>query len=275
MNILFDIGGTKMRVAGLREGEKEFQPKIIDTPDTFEDGWPLLLETIKEVAGEETTEKIVGGIAGPVDKMTGKLLASPNLSTWVGKPLRDGLADEFNAEVSVYNDTALVGLGEAVFGAGRNARIIAYITISTGVGGVRIVDEQIDEAVIGFEPGHQIINFNVENKGLKLGHLDEYVSGQAFSERFGKPAYEINDKKIWQETAQILALGLHNTILHWSPEVVVLGGSMMKVPGIAVEDVVLGLEKIMTIFPTLPEVKKASLGDLGGLYGAMSLVSGS
>lgn len=42
-------------------------------------------------------------------------------------------------------------LAEMGRAAGKGPAIIAYITISTGVNGVRIVDGEIDRATYGFE----------------------------------------------------------------------------------------------------------------------------
>ena len=56
------------------------------------------------------------------------------------------------------NDSDLDGLGEATVGAGKGFNIVAYITVSTGIGGVRIVGGKIDVSTYGFEPGHQIID---------------------------------------------------------------------------------------------------------------------
>jgi len=271
MHILFDIGGTKMRVAILPSGQSDFSPQIVSTPADFSVGYDLLVATIKDLVQTEELTSIVGGIAGPVHD--GQLISSPNLSGWVGQPLASMLADEFEVPVKLFNDTALVGLGEAVYGAGGGHRIVAYITISTGVGGVRIIDGQIDQAAIGFEPGHQIIDFEALKQGSNEGRLDEYISGEAMERRFGKPPYEITDDQIWRDTARLLAIGLHNIILHWSPDVVVLGGSMMKTPGIKVEEVEEELKNLMNIFPVLPELRKATLGDLGGLSGGQVIVS--
>lgn len=87
--------------------------------------------------------------------------------------------------------------------------------------------------------------------------------------KYGKKPYEITDKKIWDETAKILAYGLNNTIVHWSPDIIVLGGSMFKKIGIPVPRVRFHLKNILKIFPELPAVEKAELGDVGGLYGAL------
>ncbi|MFV1917705.1 MAG: ROK family protein, partial [Patescibacteria group bacterium] len=102
-----------------------------------------------------------------------------------------------------------------------------------------------------------------------LGHLEAHISGAAVEKRYGKKPYEITDDKFWDELARLLAFGLNNTIVHWSPDVVVLGGSMMKKIGIPIDRVKFHLKKILKIFPELPEIKKAELGDLGGLHGAL------
>ena len=171
----------------------------------------------------------------------------------------------FHAPVFLENDAALAGLGEAVFGAGKGKKIVAYLTISTGVGGCRIVDGKIDENSQGFEPGHQII-FSDKN----IITLENLVSGTAIEKKYGKKPYEIFDVKIWNNVANNLAYGLHNVAVLWSPDIIILGGSMMKKIGIPVERVKFHLSKILNIFPKPPLIKKSKLGDLAGLYGALA-----
>jgi predicted NBD/HSP70 family sugar kinase len=183
-------------------------------------------------------------------------------------------------ETYIENDTAMVGLGEAAYGAGKDFDIVAYLTISTGVGGARIVGRRIDANVFGFEPGHQIIDADgtmcpdcrafEDDRGL--GHLEAHISGSAIEKRFGKHPSEIDDEKVWDDLARYLAYGLNNTIVHWSPEVVVLGGGMMKSTGIKIERIDHYLEDILKIFPERPLLKLAELGDVGGLFGGLSYI---
>ena len=144
------------------------------------------------------------------------------------------------------------------------------MTISTGVGGTRIVGGKIDKNAMGLEPGHQIIPCCNENG--KIMSLENCVSGVAFKKRYQKEPYEILDKEIWDKTAESLAYGLNNTIVHWSPDIIVLGGSMMKKIGISIPRTVFYLKNINKIFPNLPLIKKAVLKDLGGIYGAMAFL---
>jgi predicted NBD/HSP70 family sugar kinase len=106
------------------------------------------------------------------------------------------------------------------------------------------------------------------------GHLEGYVSGTAVRLRYKKEPSGITDPVVWDELAKWLAVGLNNTIVHWSPDVVVLGGSMITgEPAIPMDAIERHLGETMRIFPTPPSLKKGELGDLGGLYGALELAT--
>ncbi len=272
MYILFDIGGTHTRLAVSSDGKTVEHTKILDTPQLFEEGIELIRQSVHALTQGRKVAAIAGGIAGPLNQDKSKLVNAPNLQDWIQKPLKEELQKRLEAPVYLENDAALVGLGEAVYGAGKDMGIVVYITVSTGVGGARIVDGKIDRNAMGFEPGHQIIEINgplCPTCGIP-GHLEGYVSGRAIMRKYGKNPEDITDDNIWDEIAYYLAFGVHNSLLHWSPDVVVLGGSMMK--KISLEQVTTNLNKILTIFPKAPIVKQAELGDIGGLYGAISMV---
>jgi len=273
MYILFDIGGTKMRIALSRDEEVFDAPIILDTPKSYKDGIELLAKTASGLEWGEDIKAAVGGIAGPLSKDKKSLLGGPNLADWIGKPIADDLSRLLGAPVYLENDTALVGLGEVNAGAGKGKNIVAYITVSTGVGGARIIEGAIDDASVGFEPGHQIIDADKTLCPECEGNdLESLISGTSIEKRFGKKPYEIKDEKLWEETLpEILAYGLNNIIVHWSPDVIVLGGSMIVGdPAISVSSTEKYLKNIVKIFPDLPEIKKAELGALGGLHGALS-----
>lgn len=275
MYLLFDIGGTKMRIAASEDGVGFEEPMIIQTPELYADGIMAFKRLADEVLRGRKAKAIAGGIAGPFSERKASLVGSPNLGNWIGKPFRQDLEALFGAPVYTENDSAMVGLGEAVYGAGRGFDIVAYITVSTGVGGVRIVKGAIDEKTVGFEPGHQIIDADrtmvPDADGPYLGGI---ISGKAVAKRAGKSPKEISDAAFWDETAKYLAYGLNNTVVHWSPDVVVLGGSMiMGNPAIPVDRVEAHLKDILKIFPELPVIRKSELGDVGGLWGALDYIA--
>ena len=276
MYILFDIGGSKMRIAASNDCKTLIgEPRIEKTPKDFNEGMELLSKVADELSEGAVIRAAGGGIAGPLDRSKTKLMNSPHLTDWVGKPIKEEIENRLNTKVFMANDTAIVGLGEAHDGAGAGANIVVYITVSTGVGGARIVDGRIDKRAYGFEPGHQIVDIDQTLcKECKSGQLEDLVSGTATKHRFGKEPYEVHDELLWsEELPQWLAYGLNNTILHWSPDVVVLGGSMIVGdPAISVENTEMYLKNILKIFPNIPEVRKAKLGAVGGLHGALAFV---
>ncbi len=139
---------------------------------------------------------------------------------------------------------------------------MAYITVSTGVGGARIVDGTLDEASEGFEPGHVIIDGEHD--------LESLISGRAIEHRLGRKPAEVTNENIWDELAQKLAVGLNDVIALWSPDAIVLGGSMIVKPvGIKVERVKEHLKKFVEHIPVMPEITQATLADEGGLHGAL------
>lgn len=259
MYLLFDIGGTNLRIA-TSDGKTLISSKVVPTPKDFNLG----IQTIKQISEEllkgDKVDGVCGGIAGPLDEQKTMLLRSPHISGWINKPFKNKLEEVFQINVSLENDSALVGLGEAVNGTGSGKNTVAYIGVGTGLGGVRVVNQKIDQNSMGFEPGHQIIV--IDGKDCQCGgkgHLETYVAG----------SYVGRDAD-WDQVARYLSIGLNNTIVHWSPDIVILGGAVMK--SISLEKIKEYLEKDLTIFPKAPEILPAKLGDEGGLYGALAML---
>ena len=278
MYLLFDIGGTKMRLAISQDGEHFDAPVKVATPtDDFAEGVRLFVETTRELSGGEPIAAVAGGIAGVFDAAAGALVSAPHLSGWIHKPLREELARAIGCDVFIANDAAVVGLGEAVSGAGLGHEIVAYLTVSTGVGGARIVRGTIDAHRAGFEIGHHIINMNEPDVFCatcpEQGHVEGYISGTAFEKRYGKKAYEVDDPAAWDSAARTLAVALNNVTVFWSPDILVLGGAMIVGdPAIPLELVERYFEMVLKIFPERPRIARAALGDVGGLYGALALL---
>jgi predicted NBD/HSP70 family sugar kinase len=266
MFIVVDIGGTKTRVARSRDLETLDQTVIVATPNDYRSGRDRLIALAQELGGVERVEALAIGAPGVISRDRRTLVHAPNLSGWDGAALVDDLQYVLGAPVILENDTAMVGLGEATFGAGRGATILAYVTVSTGVNGARIVDGVIDRAIFNFEIGEQILG-----TVLDAPTLEDLVSGHAIGERFGAPPESLaKDHPVWDELAQIVAIGLHNTVAYWSPDRFVIGGSMMKEVGVSIDRTRSALLLLRRKNPTIPDIVHASLGDLGGLWGGLA-----
>ncbi len=272
MIAVFDLGGTRLRVAASTDGATLSEPIVIDTPAAFEEGITHLIKAIHELAPDRLTA-IAGGVAGPLDKQRGMVNNAPNLPGWNNQPIRDRLAEEFNVPMLLENDTALVGLGEAVAGAGHGHAIVAYLTFSTGVNGVRIVDGVIDRNSHGFEIGHQIVSSEYITCPTcdRPGHLEGLIGGRSLEQRFGMPPSRLKreDPKAWDDVLHYAAIGIHNTLLHWSPDIVVIGGGMAR--DLMSSELEQRVQSLMNIWSDIPPIVLGQLGDTGGLTGALRL----
>lgn len=274
MFLVFDIGGTKTRLGVSTNGDTLEKTVTINTPSSYELGLNEIYKAGSALLAGESAEAIGVCIAGPFSHKKNVMLASPNLKDWIGRQFQSELEKFFNASVFTENDASLAGLGEATRGAGRDYNIVAYITVSTGVGGSRIVNGKIDDKSISFEPGHQIID--ADKTLLPDAHgiyFEDYVSGKGVEKRMGVKPKTITEPIFWDGMAKILAYGLNNSIVHWSPDVIVLGGSMITGdPAIPLSSVEKYLREILKIFPEIPFIKKAELGDLSGLHGGLEYI---
>ncbi len=260
--VAFDIGGTNMRVAVGSDTELG-EVKKVPTPKDPREAVSVFVHMARELAGEHSIVSVAGGIRWIIkdDIFQPGDLALPG---WAGFNVRHELAVALSAPVKIVHDTAAVGLGEVHAGAGKGSNICAYITVSTGVGGDRIVDGKIDRATFNPEIGKQAVEGD---------WLENQVSGSAVREKYGIEPKDLESIEDRNKLAEILAVGLYNTTLHWSPDTIVLGGSMIvgknPIPLQRTEETLHAL--LDGIYPQLPAVKMAELGDNGGLHGGLVL----
>jgi predicted NBD/HSP70 family sugar kinase len=265
MHLIFDIGGTFTRCAGVSEG-RIIRKEKVSTPKEFEEGMTVCADMGRRVLNGATGESVVAGIAGTFDREKRKIYKIPQLPLWNGKDIFGEFVKTFGLPLILQNDAVLAGLGESVYGAGRGKKIVAYITIGTGVGGARIVKGKIDASVWGFEPGHQVISIDGEKR--KLG---EMLSGMSIEQEMGKKPGEIQDVNFWEEKSHILSVGIYNALLFWSPDIVILGGSVGEKMNI--ERIKQGVQNFAgDIFEGTPDIVRAELSDDSGLWGGVALL---
>lgn len=258
-----------MRLA-ISDGKGIRDPIILNTPSSFQEGIQLLKRTAITLIANERVCAIGGCIAGPLDKEKHMLIHAPNLPQWNNNDIVAALQTSFpHIPIVIENDAAAEGLGEAIEGAGVRKAIVAYITIGTGIGGARIVNGTIDKSTYGFEPGQQIISASLQQE-TPFMTWEQCGSGKGIRTTYHQDSASIKDEQLWEHIAFITALGLNNIIVLWSPEIIVLGGSVVQ--SIPLEFVRSHLQKITTIFLELPLVTTSILKEKAGLTGALHLV---
>ncbi|MST04300.1 MAG: ROK family protein [Candidatus Pacebacteria bacterium] len=276
MYILFDIGGTKTRIAFSENGKLINKSESIETPQKFLDAVLMFKDLAFKLSGGKKIKKIAIGIAGPINNERTGVANAPNLPDWDFKDIKSYFEKAFSCEVMVENDAALGALGEAVYGEGRGYEVVGFLTVSTGIGGAKIANKKIAPSFQGFEPGHMIIDADrtlcptCENPP----YLENMCSGKSLIQRFKKPPKEIDNPRIWEELALWLAYGLNNAAVLWSPEIIILGGPMIfGAPAIPFESIEKHFKELMKVFPECPVLKIAKLKDEVGLWGGLALLN--
>ena len=260
MHIFYDIGGTSTRIGLSKDGTSLDSNMMFSTVGSFELGIKALIDNTVKLLDSEKAISICVGLPGTLNKEKTALLHAPHLRGWEGKDVTARLKETFNCHVYAENDAALVGLGEAVYGSGRGYNIVAYVTLSTGVGGAKIESGKIDANSIGFEIGHHILESD--------STFEDLVSGTAIEERYGKKPKEIEDSVVWENYTDIVARGISNVVRFWSPDIVVIGGSMAR--SVLFDRLNIKTKELCTEYDQIPAIVKAELDTVGGLYGGLA-----
>lgn len=272
--LLFDIGGTWTTVGLSKDGQSLDSIERFHTPAQPK-SFISSLQGYAKKHGE--FDAVAGGIRGILNDEKTALDFDHLLASWIDFPLFETIKSKLGVDtVILENDSALAGLGEAKFGAGIGADILVYHDISTGVGGVKIVNGVLDIALGGFEPGHQILDIDRSILGVNTDPtLENLVSGRALEKRMNMAPEEIpQEDVVWGELAGYLAQGLRNSILYWSPEMIVLGGAMMHGdPHIPIEKIRHETVNLLGQMVPCPYITVGTLKREAGLYGALALLT--
>ena len=250
-----DIGGTKIAVGVVDDsGQVLSRTQAPTDPDNYAAGLELIASMLRQTAGNAGVELTGIGIGstGPVDPMRGEFGDVDFLPGWRGKsPVRD-LARIFNLRVALENDGDAAALAEAGWGAGRNRSRLIYVTVGTGIGGGMIFDGKLYRGVDGAHPevGHHVVDpagplcscgFRGCWESLAAGpamvawiesHAPaDYPHRQGITAKriceLAQQGDEIAGKGVEHE-AYYLGLGLANLINLFTPDAIVLSGSVMK-----------------------------------------------
>jgi len=267
MFVLIDVGGSKTRVAVTLDlytiENYEIFPTLIYPEQNFFKIGKFVKENIKKYKKEVIA--VCLGLPGVIENSI--LKKAPNLTNWERVNFKLLLKKHFKFNyIYILNDASLCGLGEAIRGAGKKFDIVSYITISTGVGGVKIINGEIEKSAFGFEPGHQIIGFD---ENLEPSYFEDYVSGGGIERNFKRDVLKIKEKEFWSNVTKILSFGINNIVVMMSPEAIILGGGMILHNLIKISEIESNLKNCLRIFSKSPVILKSELGDLGGIYGGM------
>ena len=258
--IAVDLGGTQIRTA-----RYDNQLNLLQRENTLtlaHEGLEPTLERIKEYIhkvmpdNKDDVRGIGFSAPGPLNPMTGVIVAPPNLPGWHNVPLADIISEEFGVPVFVGNDANVAALAEASKGAAQGYRHVTYLTISTGVGGGIIIDGLLllGKEGLGGEVGHipiiveegKLSTFELESAGprIALKVRDRIEAGETsiIQEMVNGDLSKIDAKVVGDAAVQgdkvaveqlayagrITGYGIVTMLHLFNPEIIVIGGGVSK-----------------------------------------------
>jgi glucokinase len=262
MYVGIDIGGSKVLATVLDDTGVIVEQKKNPTSESYDD----FLNDVSKVFSDFTNHDFrAAGVAvpGKIDRRGGISLDFGNLK-WHNVAIQADIEKLLACPVIIENDANLAALSESML-LKINERVL-YVTISTGIGTGIVVNQTIDPVFADSEGGQMPLEYNG-----KLVIWEDFASGRAIVERFGKQAKDIDDPKIWQRIAHDLARGFIELIALTQPSIIVLGGSV----GVYFEKYEKFLKAELAKFDNplvpIPPIRQAARPELAVIYGCYDL----
>jgi len=284
-----DFGGTKIKLAVISDDGKIHGEEILLSTESHRPAKEIVatMESGIRQAASSAGLKVddlngIGiGSPGPLDLANGVLLDTPNLPSLKYFPLKKEISNLFDLPVELNNDGNCFVLGEAHFGAGKNASIVCGVTLGTGFGGGIVFDKRIyigatgtaaevwrsPYADLNFEEygsGRTIVRFYEQRTGEKLESKEIFFLAQKGNSHATDTFLEFGEN-----LGKILAI-IVNVL---DPDVFVIGGSISNAWEFFKTPLLENLNQNINDEPRNHiQVQPALLGDNSGLLGAAALL---
>ena len=303
-----DIGGTHFRTGLFDEQGQRLVIAEGDTDRQAGRDWMLSQLAARchdLVAHSDRPVKACGlSFGGPVDFQRQRV-TSVHSSGWQDFELGKWMEQTLGIACRLDNDANAGALGEYHAGAGRGARSMVYVTISTGIGGGIVYEGKLlrGKDYMAGELGH----VPVSDSGARCscggrGCLESFSSGGAIEARArewaqrrpervarmlelsgGAPITakglmlaaaegDVTAVHILRESTRWLARGLLMVIRMLNPDIIVLGGGVAQSGALLLDTLRTFLDEFAS--PTITystQIITAALGNYSPLYGAAAM----
>lgn len=274
-----EAGGTKF-VCAIGNEDFEVQERV-----AFPTTTPS--ETLKHVFDffDRFDLKAIGiGSFGPIDiardsKTYGYIKSTPK-QLWQDFNFLGAMKKRYSIPIGWSTDVNVAALSEATIGAGKGLNSVLYLTVGTGIGGGAIMNGRILEGFSHPEMGH--IKVQPHRMDAFTGNcpfhgncLEGMASGPSIEARLKKKGSEIDrNHEVWDFVADYLAQSLHTYTLMLRPTIIILGGGVMKSPGLLAKTktrLVDSIKDYIEIPPIEQYLCTPKLGDNAGVIGGFIL----
>ena len=280
-----DLGGTKTSTALVGEAGRAQERRKKPAGRSLKESVAQIVEAIAECASRPAAVGVI--LPGIYDARTGRAWC-PNLWGRDEVPLKDALEAEIDIPLAADCDRSGYVMGESWLGAARGLNDVVYVAVGTGVGvGILSGGEVIRGAHgIAGAAGWMAVGPEWREEYERRGGWESEAAGPAVAKAFGASDAEAvvsaargGDERaigVLERAARYTGRGVANLISILDPEMVVLGGGLLKgaqewmLPVIREET----LRWAQPISARRCKLEMTELGEDAGLLGAARLALG-
>lgn len=219
MIIAVDTGATKTLVTSFTKDKKATKKHRFLTPKVSGE----YINTLSQLIANEydLTDVNAISVAAPGLIENKKVNFCTNLP-WKNFDLAGDLKKKLNTNfpILLQNDANLAGLAE-IHALPTLPEVGLYVTVSTGIGTGVIINGNIDPIMQRAHGGRMVLEFD----GI-LRDWENFASGRAIYETYGRYAHDIVDPQIWEAIADKISRGLIALIPLFIPDIIIIGGSI-------------------------------------------------
>ena len=241
--VSIEAGGTKF-ICAYGDSPGQLHDRVrIETRDP-EETMGEVSEYLSQVSRKYQIDAIGLACFGPLDldessSTYGSITHTPKLA-WKHFNIVDCIKKKYDVPIGFDTDVNAAALGEQQWGSGRGLDNVVYMTIGTGIGLGAVVEGRLLHGAMHAEAGHMSIfqDVSVDSFGGVCPYhgacLEGLASGPAIKERWGVcSALDLPvDHVAWELEADYLARAMTNVTLCFSPQRIILGGGVMRQPGL-------------------------------------------
>ncbi|WP_226618658.1 ROK family transcriptional regulator [Cytobacillus firmus] len=303
-----DIGGTKVKTVISDLGGNIVHSRSFSTSQFLESGLlKQIAKEVHSMLDEchIPLDQVLGmgaGVPGITQTSNGVVLEAPSLN-WIRYPFMAEANKYFPFPIHVDNDVNVAALGEQWLGNAKNKQNVLFMAVGTGIGSGIIINNQLYRGYSNAagEMGYMVTDKTDIKKDFKpifhrYGYLESVAGGKSIGKKLTEaiqqdpahPAYALAIKgellgemafalakkgdtvaiAVIDEAIENLAYGIINAASLLNPEVIILGGGVLK----SSDYILPKLDRIVNHYlPSSVELKTSRLGDNAGVLGAVSL----
>ena len=267
----------------------------LDTDHAAQEGLDAAAELVGELLAEAGVDeaRVIGAgmcLPGPIHRPTGVVGSTAILPGWVGVAAAEEMHQRLELPILVDNDANLAALAEAAFGAGRDAKDLVYLMISSGIGAGLVLNGRLYRGAEGLagELGHVLVDADgpvcrCGNRGcletvagtdaladlLRRSHGD--LDGRAIV-RLAREG-DLGCRRVIADAGRAIGKAAATLVNVLNPELLIVGGDLSDAGELLLGGVRESLER--SALPTAvqaADVVAGSLGDRAEVLGAIALV---